>query len=154
MKKIKTVIKYIWGFKYENDGFIKVSAITSNVHLNDIDSNVNDIVSKAKEANEMGAKIITFQELALTGYSLQDMFAQSNTLEKAKEGLIEITNKTKDLDLLMVVSLPYSFKGKIYDTAAVISKGKILGIATKNIFQITMNSMMLDISLHHLMKMK
>lgn len=115
----------------KNDGFIKVAAITSNVHLNDIDSNVNDIVAKAKEANEMGAKIITFQELALTGYSLQDMFAQSNTLEKAKEGLIEITNKTKDLDLLMVVSLPYSFKGKIYDTAAVISKGKILGIATK-----------------------
>lgn len=115
----------------KNDGFIKVAAITSNVHLNDIDSNVNDIVSKAKEANEMGAKIITFQELALTGYSLQDMFAQSNTLKKAKEGLIEITNKTKNLDLLMVVSLPYSFKGKIYDTAAVISKGKILGIATK-----------------------
>lgn len=115
----------------KNDGFIKVAAITSNVHLNDIDSNVNDIVSKAKKANEMGAKIITFQELALTGYSLQDMFAQSNTLEKAKEGLIEITNKTKDLDLLMVVSLPYSFKGKIYDAAAVISKGKILGIATK-----------------------
>ena len=115
----------------KNDGFIKVAAITSNVHLNDIDSNVNDIVAKAKEANEMGAKIITFQELALTGYSLQDMFAQSNTLEKAKEGLIEITNKTKDLDLLMVVSLPYSFKGKIYDAAAVISKGKILGIATK-----------------------
>lgn len=132
MKKIKTDIKYIYeGLNMKNDGFIKVAAITSNVHLNDINSNVNDIVSKAKEANEMGAKIITFQELALTGYSLQDMFAQSNTLEKAKEGLIEITNKTKDLDLLMVVSLPYSFKGKIYDTAAVISKGKILGIATK-----------------------
>lgn len=132
MKKNKTDIKYIYeGLNMKNDGFIKVAAITSNVHLNDVDSNVNDIVSKAKEANEMGAKIITFQELALTGYSLQDMFAQSNTLKKAKEGLIEITNKTKDLDLLMVVSLPYSFKGKIYDTAAVISKGKILGIATK-----------------------
>ena len=132
MKKNKTDIKYIYeGLNMKNDGFIKVAAITSNVHLNDVDSNVNDIVSKAKETNEMGAKIITFQELALTGYSLQDMFAQSNTLKKAKEGLIEITNKTKDLDLLMVVSLPYSFKGKIYDTAAVISKGKILGIATK-----------------------
>ena len=132
MKKIKTDIKYIYeDLNMKNDGFIKVAAITSDVHLNDINSNVNDIVSKAKEANEMGAKIITFQELALTGYSLQDMFAQSNTLKKAKEGLIEITNKTKDLDLLMVVSLPYSFKGKIYDAAAVISKGKILGIATK-----------------------
>ena len=41
----------------KNDGFIKVAAITSNVHLNDIDSNVNDIVAKAKEANEMGARI-------------------------------------------------------------------------------------------------
>lgn len=132
MKKIKTDIKYIYeDLNMKNDGFIKVAAITSDVHLNDINSNVNDIVSKAKEANEMGAKIITFQELALTGYSLQDMFAQSNTLKKAKEGLIEITNKTKDLDLLMVVSLPYSFKGKIYNAAAVISKGKILGIATK-----------------------
>lgn len=132
MKKIKTDIKYIYeDLNMKNDGFIKVAAITSNVYLNDINSNVNDIVSKAKEANEMGAKIITFQELALTGYSLQDMFAQSSTLKKAKEGLIEITNKTKDLDLLMVVSLPYSFKGKIYDAAAVISKGKILGIATK-----------------------
>ena len=82
MKKIKTDIKYIYeDLNMKNDGFIKVAAITSNVYLNDINSNVNDIVSKAKEANEMGAKIITFQELALTGYSLQDMFAQSNTLK-------------------------------------------------------------------------
>ena len=42
----------------KNDGFIKVAAITSNVHLNDINSNVNDIVSKAKEANEMVLKLL------------------------------------------------------------------------------------------------
>lgn len=37
----------------------------------------------------MGAKIITFQELALTGYSLQDMFAQSNTLKKLKKAWLK-----------------------------------------------------------------
>lgn len=114
-----------------SDGFIKVAAITSMVYLNDIDSNKKEIINRAREASLKGAKVITFQELALTGYSLQDMFQQSLVIEKAKEALIEIVKELKDCDSLICLSLPYSFKGKLYDAAAVFSHGEILGIVTK-----------------------
>lgn len=115
----------------KNDGFVKVAAITSDVSLNNIDSNVKNIIDNATKASKENVKVMTFQELALTGYSLQDMFFQTNVLEMAKEGLLKIANETRLLDSLLVVSLPYSHKGKVYDCAAVIKSGQILGIVTK-----------------------
>lgn len=115
----------------ENDGFVKIATITSKVSLNDIDSNVKDIVDKAKDAAGRNVKVMTFQELCITGYSLQDMFQQTDVLERAKRGLLEIAEQTNELDSVIVVSLPYSHKGKVYDCAAVLKDGKILGIVTK-----------------------
>lgn len=114
------------------DGFLKVAAITATIHLNDIQANVDDILAKAKAANKAGAKVICFQEMAVTGYSLQDMFAQSNVLEKALDGIRQIKEATKDLDSILVVSFPFAYKGKVYDAAAVIFRGKILGIPLKS----------------------
>lgn len=117
--------------KQTADGFVKVAAITSQVYLNDIDSNKKEIIEKGKEASSKGAKVLTFQELALTGYSLQDMFQQSLIVEKAKEALIEVVDSLKDCDSLFCLSLPYSHKGKLYDCTAVFCHGQILGLATK-----------------------
>ncbi len=114
-----------------NDGFIKVAAATADTNLNDIDANVKSIVAKAERAERHGAKIVCFQELALTGYTMQDMFFQRTVLDKAIEGLGKIAAETKSLDIVSIVGLPFSFKEKIYDAAAVIQHGQILGIATK-----------------------
>lgn len=114
-----------------NDGFIKVAAATADTNLNDIAANVKSIVSKAEKADKRGAKIVCFQELALTGYTMQDMFFQRTVLDKAIDGLKEIAEQTKDLDIVSIVGLPFSFKEKIYDAAAVIQHGQVLGIATK-----------------------
>ncbi len=114
-----------------NDGFVKVAAATAEVHLNDIQANSDSIIAKAKEAAAKGARIVSFQELALTGYTLQDMFLQNTVLDGALAGLRHIMEATAALDMVLIVGLPYAFKGKAYDCAAVVLHGKVLGIAVK-----------------------
>lgn len=113
------------------DGFIKVAAATIDTKLNDCESNANAIIETAKQASASGAKIVCFQELAITGYTLQDMFFQDTVLNSSLTALERILKETSALDTVLVVSLPYKFKNKIYDSAAVVLHGSVLGIALK-----------------------
>lgn len=114
-----------------NDGFIKVSAVTPFLKLCDIEYNTSEIIRYMRETSENGAKIVVFPELSVTGYSLNDLFAQSLILEKSKEALINIATASKDLDGIFFVGLPFDFLGKLYNVAAAVSGGKILGIIPK-----------------------
>ncbi|MEG1739525.1 MAG: NAD(+) synthase [Bacilli bacterium] len=113
------------------NGFIKVAAATSNVKLLDIESNYNYICNNIDEAILNNVNIITFQELNLTGYSLQDLFKQPEILDKALTYLIKIKNYSKSKDIVIIVSLPILFQSKTYITAGVIFNGKILGLIPK-----------------------
>ena len=113
------------------DGFIKVGAATSDVTLGDVSKNVLAIKEKIKEAEEKKIKVLCFQELNITGYSLMDMFFQKASLDSALQGLLEIKKFLKDKDMFVVVSLPLVFKSKIYDASAALFQGKILGIQLK-----------------------
>ena len=55
------------------DGFIKVGAATSDVTLGDISKNILAIEEKIDEAKKKDIKVLCFQELNITGYSLMDM---------------------------------------------------------------------------------
>ena len=65
------------------DGFIKIAAATPDLHVADCAYNTSEIVKLAKEAAAKGAKLITFPELCLTGYTCGDLFLQETLLEGA-----------------------------------------------------------------------
>ena len=69
------------------DGFIKIAAATPDLHAADCAYNTSEIVKLAKEAAAKGAKLITFPELCLTGYTCGDLFLQETLLEGALDGL-------------------------------------------------------------------
>ncbi len=114
------------------DGFIKVAAITPKVRVADVTFNVKQIAKHMREATEKGAKIIAFPELVITGYSCHDLFYQETLLRKAKEGLFYLAKKSKDLDAIFFVGLPLEVNGKLYNVAAVLHQGEILGIVPKS----------------------
>ena len=90
-----------------------------------------EIVKKAKEMSREGARILVFPELCITGYTCQDLFQQDTLLESAKEQLLKAAEELKEVPGLTFVGLPLEFHGKLYNTAAVLSGGEILGIVPK-----------------------
>lgn len=113
------------------DGFIKVAACTPNVKVADCEYNANEIIRMAQEAGEQGAKVIVMPELCITSYTCGDLFWQELLLDEAKAQLLRIAKETADVDAILFVGLPLEYKGKLYNVAAGISRGEILGIVPK-----------------------
>ena len=113
------------------DGFIKIAAATPDLHVADCAYNAAEIVKLAKEAAAKGAKLITFPELCLTGYTCGDLFLQDTLLCGAEEGLNTILEATRNLEVVTAGGLPVRINNKLYNCAAIIQKGAILGLVPK-----------------------
>ncbi len=113
------------------DGFIKVAAVTPKIKVADTEYNGTVIRDYMKAAAEQNIKITVFPELGITGYTCQDLFFQDALIVAAKKELILIKEYTADIDGVFIVGLPIDINGKIYNVAAVVSRGSILGIVPK-----------------------
>lgn len=113
-------------------GFIKVAAATPDIRVADVDYNKEQIIKQMDEAAKAGAKIIVFPELCITGYTCSDLFLQDILLNGAKKALAEIAKQTKELDALVFVGVPLAVGGELYNVAAALNHGNILGFTTKS----------------------
>ena len=112
-------------------GFIKVAAITPKIRVADPVYNAAVIRAELERAYEHGAKIIVFPELCLTGYTCGELFSQQLLLEKAAEQLQYIVEATRNKDALVMVGLPVERDGRLYNVAAVMQGGELLGMIPK-----------------------
>jgi len=112
-------------------GFVKVAAGTPKVQVADCIHNGQEIIVLIKEMQRKSAKIMVFPELCITGYTCEDLFWQDRLLNEAKEQLLVIAEATKDVDALIFIGLPIEADGKLYNAAAVLSRGSLLGIVPK-----------------------
>ena len=113
------------------DGFIKVAAVTPEVKVADIAFNLAEIKRRITEAAAGGAKLIVFPELSISAYSCRDIFFNDLLLQKSREALLDIAAFSTDIDALIFVGLPISHNGKLYNVAAAVNKGHILGLVPK-----------------------
>ncbi len=112
-------------------GFVKVAAATPDIRVADVEYNIEKICELIKTADEKKAKVLVFPELCLTGYTCGDLFTQEILLKEVKNALLRVKEFTSDKDLIVFVGMPFDLDGKIYDVAAVLNKGNILGFVTK-----------------------
>jgi NAD+ synthase (glutamine-hydrolysing) len=113
------------------DGFIKVAAGTPDVQVADCEFNAAEIIKMVREMEAEGAKVMVFPELCITAYTCGDLFWQENLLEEAKVQLVRIAEETADVDAIIFVGLPLEYKGKLYNAAAGLNHGEILGFVPK-----------------------
>ena len=115
------------------DGFIKVAAGTPKIRVADCCYNAEQIFTMMREADKQGVKVLCLPELCLTGYTCGDLFLQDTLLCGAEEGLQTILEATRNLDMVTVLGLPVRCKwdNKLYNCAAVIQSGEILGLVPK-----------------------
>lgn len=112
-------------------GFLKVCAATPKIKVADCEYNGNQVIEIIKNCEKENIKLAVFPELCLTGYSAGDLFLQDTLLRTAREQLIRIANSMKGMDLIAVVGLPFIKDYRLYNVAAVLKGGEILGIVPK-----------------------
>ena len=112
-------------------GFIKVAAATPEVRVADPVFNAEKILEQIRICEEQHVKILVFPELALTAYTCGDLFLQGRLLEEAKEQLWRICAGTQESDMLLFIGIPVEIRGKLYNAAAVLHRGELLGLIPK-----------------------
>ena len=112
-------------------GFLKVAAAVPAVKVADVEYNVNQVESLIAQAEGQGVEVMVFPELCLTGYSCQDLFREQLLIDKAEEGLLVLLDFTRKLDVVCIVGLPVQIGSLLYNCAAVIQGGTLLGIVPK-----------------------
>jgi len=112
-------------------GFLRVGAAVPQLRVANVDFNVATIIELLRKARDEGVQVVTFPEMALTGYTLGDLIQQQALLLKAKNGLRDILNECSRSATVVVVGMPLSIDQKIFNCAVVLNSGRILGVIPK-----------------------
>ena len=95
------------------DGFFRAAAATPPVRVADVTYNTQQILSLIQKAAEAGCGLVCFPELSLTGYTCGDLFKERALLRAAEEGLAQLMEAAKSLDVLCAVGLPVAGEGAL-----------------------------------------
>ena len=112
-------------------GFVNVAAAVPTVKVADVEYNVQQIESLITQAEERGVEIMVLPELCITGYSCQDLFKEQLLLDHAEDGIVKLLDYTRKLNVIVIVGLPVVVNGLLYNCAAVLQSGQLLGIVPK-----------------------
>ena len=113
------------------DGFLKAAALSPALRVADCTYNVRQITDALHKAAARGVKLAVFPEFCLTGYTCGDLFLQRTLQTGALDALSTLLDETKALDVVTLVGLPLLVHGKLYNCAAVLCHGRILGLVPK-----------------------
>ncbi|GGC90971.1 NAD(+) synthase [Tersicoccus solisilvae] len=115
-----------------HQGFARVAACTLPVTLADPAANAAAVLAEAERFSADGVAVAIFPELGLTGYSIDDLFLQSTVLADAAAALRTIIDRSAELLPVLVVGLPVPWRNRVYNAAAVVHRGRLLGVAPKS----------------------
>ena len=113
------------------DGFLKAAALSPALRVADCTYNTQQIIHTLRDAAARGVKLAVFPEFCLTGYTCGDLFLQRTLQQGALDGLQAVLEASRTLDTVALVGLPLLVRGKLYNCAAVLCRGQLLGLVPK-----------------------
>jgi len=112
-------------------GFLRSAVISPELRVADVDFNTHQILTALREISAKRCLLAVFPELCITGYSCADLFFQSLLLSRARSSLLDITSTANASGIATIVGLPLEVNGRIYNCAAFLHRGQVLGIVPK-----------------------
>ena len=109
-------------------GFIKVAAAAPEIRVADPMFNADAVIRAMDEHARLGVKVLVFPELTLTGATCGDLFYQNTLLAGAAAALEKVVQASEGKDMLVFVGLPVAQGAKVYDAAAAVCNGELLGV--------------------------
>ena len=113
-------------------GYVKVATYSPKLKVCDVNYNVSQIKHGVDLAVGVGAKIVAFPELCITGYTAGDLFYSKTLLDGALDGLNDVVEYTKGKNIIVFVGMPFMKDGLIYNVCVGAFDGKVLGIVPKS----------------------
>src|SRR5687768_16598888 len=108
-----------------------MAVATPLVRVGDPQYNLDATVKLMREAAREKAVLAVFPELGLSAYTCEDLFHQQALIEAAEDALDELLRQTKNLPLAALVGLPVALDGLLYNCAALIAQGRLVGVVPK-----------------------
>jgi len=112
-------------------GFVRVAVATPAVRVADPAKNVASTLDLLRRAAKQHALIAVFPELGLSAYSCDDLFHQRALLSACEEALGTLMAQSRSLPIAALVGLPLQIDGLLYNCAALIAQGRLLGVVPK-----------------------
>ena len=112
-------------------GFYRIASVCPTLKVADVEYNTDEIIRCGLLAKKEGAAVVVFPELCITGYTCSDLFHQELLLKKSLVSLQKISKAFEDSDLILAVGLPLRIFGKLYNCAALLQRGRLIGITPK-----------------------
>ncbi len=113
-------------------GFVRVAACTAVTAIADPAANTRAILALAADCSTRGATLALFPELALSGYAIEDLVLQDALIEAVETAVATLIAASATLAPVLVVGAPLRHGGRIYNTALVIHRGRLLGVVPKS----------------------
>jgi NAD+ synthase (glutamine-hydrolysing) len=118
-------------FNLYRHGFARVALATPLVRIGDPIANARATLDLMREAAKKKALVAVFPELGLSAYSCEDLFHQQALLRAAEESLSWLLARSRNLPIAAFVGLPLVAGGLLYNCAALICRGRLLGVVPK-----------------------
>ncbi|MFW5894014.1 MAG: NAD(+) synthase [Verrucomicrobiota bacterium] len=112
--------------------WFRVGAAVPRTRVADVASNVASMVDLAGEAAQHECDLVVFPELSLTSYTCGELFQQRVLLDAVRRGLRTFAHRTSELPPAFVVGLPLEVDGRLFNVAAVVQGGRVLGLVPKS----------------------
>lgn len=112
-------------------GFARVAACTIPSAIADPVANAASTLRVARQCHDRSVAVAVFPELALSAYSIDDLRLQDALLDAVEQAAVEIVEASRELMPLLVIGAPLRHHGRVYNTALVIHRGRLLGVVPK-----------------------
>ncbi|MCO1658362.1 NAD(+) synthase [Pseudonocardia sp. S2-4] len=113
-------------------GFVRTAACTLTTAIAQPDRNAESVLRAARECHDEGVGLAVFPELALSGYSIEDVLLQDTLLDAVESALRDVVVGSADLLPVLVVGAPLRYRNRVHNTAVVVHRGRVLGVAPKS----------------------
>jgi NAD+ synthase (glutamine-hydrolysing) len=115
-----------------SQGFVRVAACTHHSSIGDPAANAESVLRMARQCHDDAVAVAVFPELTLSGYSIEDILLQDLLLDDVERAIADIVASSTELLPVLVVGAPLRYRHRIYNTAVVIHRGTVLGVAPKS----------------------
>ena len=112
-------------------GYVRIGTAVPRVRVANVSHNIQSMSTLACAGGEQQCDVLLFPELCITGYTCADLFQQTTLLSAAQEGLDSFLQETRGNPALIAAGLPVVRNGQLYNCAAVMHRGALLGIVPK-----------------------
>ena len=113
-------------------GFARVAACTQPVALADPHANVDSTFALARDLGDQGVVLAVFPELGLSGYAIDDLRLQDALLDTVEQALASLAERSAGLLPILLVGAPLRHQGAVFNCAAVLHRGRVLGVVPKS----------------------